>query len=145
MLGTPLGPGVSGEPRQAAIDFCARWLPILQALQDGRLDLAALPQAEREMLDALHIPAMTGWVRAMLDWPVVAPPDFCCPTLYLVGSEDRHAMQSLKEYEGSIPALCFRCRWLKAWITINYSKPSSGYSRFSLTSCRAAKIILKEI
>ena len=103
ILGTPLGPGVSGEPRQAAIDFCARWLPILQAQQDGGLELAALLQTEREMLEALHIPAMTGWVRAMLDWPVVAPPDFCCPTLYLVGSEDRYAMQSLREYEASIP------------------------------------------
>lgn len=103
MLGTPLGPGVAGEPRQAAIDFCARWLPILQALQEGRLDLAALPQAEREMLGGLHIPAMTGWVRAMLDWPVVAPPDFRCPTLYLLGSEDRYAMQSLAEYDASIP------------------------------------------
>jgi pimeloyl-ACP methyl ester carboxylesterase len=103
MLGTPLGSGVSGEPRQAAIDFCAHWPPILQALQDGRLDLAALPQAEREMLGGLHIPAMTGWVRAMLDWPVVAPPDFRCPTFYLLGSEDRYAMQSLAEYEASIP------------------------------------------
>jgi pimeloyl-ACP methyl ester carboxylesterase len=98
MLGTPLGPGVAGEPRQAAIDFCARWMPILQALQDGRLDLAALPQTEQEMLGGLHIPAMTGWVRAMLDWPAVTPPDFRCPTLYLVGSQDRYAMQSLREY-----------------------------------------------
>jgi len=103
MLGTPLGLGVSGEPLQAAIDFCAYWPPIIQALQEGTLDQATLSQADREMLGALHVPAMTGWVRAMLDWPAVTPADFRCPTLYLLGSEDQHAMQSLREYETSIP------------------------------------------
>ena len=102
MLGTPLGPGVSGQPRQDAKDFCAHWLPIIRGLSDGSLELASLSPADQEMLRTLHIPAMTGWVRAMLDWPAVAPPDFRCPTLYLVGSADQFAMQSLREYEASI-------------------------------------------
>jgi pimeloyl-ACP methyl ester carboxylesterase len=38
----------------------------------------------------------------MLDWPAVVPADFRCPTLWLMGSEDRHAMDSLREYEGSL-------------------------------------------
>ncbi len=103
MLGTPLGLGVSGEQRQAAVDFCAHWPPIIHALQEGTLDPVTLSQADREMLGALHVPAMIGWVRAMLDWPAVAPPDFRCPTLYLLGSEYQHAMQSLREYEAAIP------------------------------------------
>jgi pimeloyl-ACP methyl ester carboxylesterase len=103
MLGTPLGLGVSGKPRQEAIDFCDHWLTIIRGLSDCSLELASLTPADREMLSTLHIPAMTGWVRAMLDWPEVAPPDFRCPTLYLLGSEDQHAMQSLREYETSIP------------------------------------------
>jgi pimeloyl-ACP methyl ester carboxylesterase len=103
MLGTPLGLGVSGEPRQAAIDFCDHWLPIIRALSDRSLEFASLSPADQELLRTLHVPAMTGWVRAMLDWPAVAPPDFRCPTLYLVGSADQLAMQSLREYEASIP------------------------------------------
>ena len=103
MLGTPLGLGVSGKSRQEAIDFCDHWLPIVRGLSDGSLELASLSPADQELLRALNVPAMTGWVRAMLDWPAVAPPDFRCPTLYLVGSQDLHATQSLKEYETSIP------------------------------------------
>jgi pimeloyl-ACP methyl ester carboxylesterase len=38
----------------------------------------------------------------MLDWSAVEPADFRCPTLWLVGSEDRYAMTSLKEYEESL-------------------------------------------
>ena len=34
--------------------------------------------------------------------PAIEPADFRCPTLWLVGSEDRHAMASIKEYEESL-------------------------------------------
>jgi pimeloyl-ACP methyl ester carboxylesterase len=102
MMGTPLGPGVSGERRQEAIDFCAHWPPIVQAQRDGTLDLNALSQDDQDVLRRLNVPVMLGWVRAMLDWPAVKPTDFRCPTLWLVGSEDQHAMSSLKEYEESL-------------------------------------------
>jgi pimeloyl-ACP methyl ester carboxylesterase len=103
ILGTPLGLGVSGELRQAALDFCAHWPPIIQALQQGRLDPASLSPEDQETISSLNVPAMLGWVRAMLDWPAVTLPDFRCPSLFLVGSEDQPAMQSLKEYENCIP------------------------------------------
>ena len=45
---------------------------------------------------------MLGWVRAMLDWPAVEPADFRCPTLWLIGSEDQYAMDSLREREASL-------------------------------------------
>ena len=102
MIGTPLGPGVSGERRQQALDFCAHWPPILQAQRDGKLDLDALSPDDRDFLRHFNVPAMLAWVRAMLDWPAVEPADFRCPTLWLVGSEDRHAMASLQQYEGSL-------------------------------------------
>ena len=38
----------------------------------------------------------------MLDWPAVEPADFCCPALWLVGSEDCRAMQNFKEYKASL-------------------------------------------
>jgi pimeloyl-ACP methyl ester carboxylesterase len=103
MIGTPLGLGVSGQRRQEALDFCAHWLPIVQAQRDGTLDLQALSQDDQAFLRHFSVPVMLGWVRAMLDWPAVEPGDFLCPTLWLVGSEDIHAMTSLEEYEASLP------------------------------------------
>jgi pimeloyl-ACP methyl ester carboxylesterase len=99
MMGTPMGWGVSGERRQEAIDFCGHWPSIVQAQRDGTLDLDSLSQNDMDVLHHFNVPVMLGWVRAMLDWPVIEPADFRCPTLWLVGSEDRHAMVSLKEYE----------------------------------------------
>ena len=103
MIGTPLGLGVSGQRRQEALDFCAHWPPIVQAQREGTLDLDALSQHDQDFLHHFNVPVMLGWVRAMLDWPAVEPRDFRCPTLWLVGSEDPHAMASLKEYETSLP------------------------------------------
>ncbi len=102
LMGTPLGPGVSGQLRQDAIDFCAHWPPIVQAQRDGTLYVHSLSQDDREFLRTFHVPAMLGWVRAMLDWPAVEPADFRCPTLWLIGSEDRHAMASFREYQGAL-------------------------------------------
>jgi len=102
LMGTPLGLGVSGELCQDAIDFCAHWPPIVQAQRDGTLDLDALSQDDQDFLRRFNVPVMLAWVRAMLDWPAVEPADFRCPTLWLVGSEDRHAMASIKAYEESL-------------------------------------------
>ena len=102
LMGTPLGPGVVGQRRQEAIDFCEHWPPIVQARAEGSLDLETLSEADRETLNRLNVPVMLGWVRAMLDWPAVEPADFLCPTLWLIGSEDRHAMDSLKDNEGAL-------------------------------------------
>lgn len=102
LMGTPLGPGVTGKLRQDAIDFCAHWSPIFQAQQDGRLDLASLSPEDQEALSRLNVPVMLGWVGAMLDWPNIEPADFRCPMLWLVGSKDPHAMASVKEYKGAL-------------------------------------------
>ena len=58
---------------------------------------------DREFLRHFNVPAMLGWVRAMLDWPAVEPVDFRRPTLWLVGSEDRHAMVSRETYAAVLP------------------------------------------
>jgi pimeloyl-ACP methyl ester carboxylesterase len=61
-----------------------------------------LSSDDRDFLRHFNVPVMLAWVRAMLDWPAIEPADFCCPTLWLVGSEDRYAMASLSEYEDSL-------------------------------------------
>jgi pimeloyl-ACP methyl ester carboxylesterase len=112
MMGTPLGLGVSDVRRQEALDFCAHWEPIRQAQLEGALDFDSLSQSDRDFLDHFHIPAMLGWVRAMLEWPSVTPADFRCPTLWLVGSEDPHALASMRECENSMENPLFQVHML---------------------------------
>lgn len=102
LIGAPLGPGVSGERRRQALEFCTHWPPILQARQAGTLDLDALSKNDRDVLTRLHVPSMLGWVRAMLDWPAVEPAHIHCPTLWLVGSEDHYAMDSIQKYQDAL-------------------------------------------
>ena len=102
LMSSQLGPGAPGEMRQEVIDFCAHWPPILRAQRDGTLDLASLSPHDQELLHSFNVAVMRGWGQAMLDWPAVEPADFRCPTLWLIGSEDRGAMDSFKEFEASL-------------------------------------------
>ena len=113
LMSTQLGSGVTGKLRQDAVDFCAHWSPIFRAGQDGGPDSNTLSQTDREMMARLNIPVMLGWVRAMLDWPSIQPADFRCPTLWLLGSEDEHAMASFREFKENIPGTLFQAQILE--------------------------------
>jgi pimeloyl-ACP methyl ester carboxylesterase len=102
LMGTQLGLGVSGKLRQDAVDFCTHWPPIMQAQREGTLDLDSISQDDQDFLDHFNVPVMLGWVSAMLDWPVIEPQDFLCPALWITGSDDHHAIASIKKYEESL-------------------------------------------
>ena len=102
LMGATLGPGAPGQLRQDIVDFCAHWVPIIQTQRDGSLNLDALSQDDQDFLRNFNVPVMLAWGRAMLDWPVIEPADFRCPTLWLVGSEDQNALDSVREYESSL-------------------------------------------
>ena len=102
LMGTKLGLGVTGELRQQAIDFCAHWPAIIQGLQEGNVDPGSLSKEDQDLLSRFDVPVMLAWVRAMLDWPAIVPADLLCPTLWMVGSEDRGAMASVSEYRQAI-------------------------------------------
>ena len=102
LMGTKLGLGVSGELRQQALDFCAHWPAIIQALQEGSLDTASLSMEDQDLMSRFSVPVMLAWVRAMLDWPAIVPADFICPTLWMVGSEDRDSIASVLEYQQAL-------------------------------------------
>jgi hypothetical protein len=46
----------------------------------------------------------------MLTWATVSPSDLLCPTLWLIGSENDKALDTLKEYENEIPDSNIRAR-----------------------------------
>jgi pimeloyl-ACP methyl ester carboxylesterase len=102
MMGAQLGLGVTGQLRQDALEFRAHWPPILEAQRDGTLDLASLSESDREMLENFNIAVILAWVKAMLEWSSVEPNDFRCPTLWLAGSKDLHAMSSIKDYAEAV-------------------------------------------
>lgn len=102
LMSTQLGPGAPGEMRQEVIDFCAHWPPILKARDEGTLDLASLSPQDQEFLQTFNVEATLGWGRAMLDWPSIEPADFRCPVLWIIGTQDRSAISSFKEYEEAI-------------------------------------------
>jgi pimeloyl-ACP methyl ester carboxylesterase len=102
LMGATLGTGAPGQLRQDIVDFCAHWVPIIQTQRDGSLNLDALSQDDQDFLRNFNVPVMLAWGRAMLDWPVIEPADFRCPTLWLVGSEDQNALDSVREYESSL-------------------------------------------
>jgi pimeloyl-ACP methyl ester carboxylesterase len=106
MLGNRMGPGVSGEFRQFVFDLRARWAPVVQTA-GNKFDPDCLSEKDQEDLYQLSfpgelLPAVLAWSTAMLDWDTVTPADLHCPTLWLIGSENDKAMESLKEYEGQI-------------------------------------------
>lgn len=99
LMGARMGLGVSGELRQAVLDFREHWIPIMEAQRAGTLELSALPQNDQEQLRNLNVPVVMAWSQAMLAWPAIAPADLICPTLWLVGSQDSQAMGSVTEFE----------------------------------------------
>lgn len=112
LMGTPMGPGVSVELRQAVYDFCEHWPPILPALDNGTLTIDSLSQDDQDTLSRLDVPVVMAWAQAMLEWPAVEPADFGCPTLWLIGSEDQPAMASFDDYRkqldgSSVQAIIF--------------------------------------
>jgi len=112
LLGTHFGPGVSGEWRQMAVDFRARWAPAvhsqLGSSLKGSFDPQLLSQEDQEAIKQLSfpgalLPTVLAFSTAMLDWPTNSPVDILCPTLWLFGSENSMALDSFKEYEKSLP------------------------------------------
>lgn len=102
MIGNPLGPGTSGEWRQMALDFRARWEPVVSA-QNGVFDPRLLsPQDQGDMRGLSFpgelIPSILAMSTAMLEWPAVGPSDIRCPALWLIGSENQVAMDSCQAY-----------------------------------------------
>ena len=107
MLGNRLS-GVSDEHRQFVFDFRARWEPVVEAARGGAFDPKFLSQKDQEDIRELSfpgelLPSVLAWSIAMLDWGTVTPNDLRCPTLWLIGSENPGALESLRKYEKEIP------------------------------------------
>jgi pimeloyl-ACP methyl ester carboxylesterase len=99
ILGIPFGPAASGRFRQMILDLKAKWLPVIDADRAGALGVSTLTEADRAIWQRGTVPLNIAWLGAMLDWPSVEPDDLRCRTLWLVGSANETAMESVRAYE----------------------------------------------
>jgi pimeloyl-ACP methyl ester carboxylesterase len=107
MMGNRLGTGVSGEFRQFVFDFRDRWASVVEAAGDT-FDPNSLSAQDQEEIQQLSfpgglLPAELAFSTAMLDWGKVAPADLLCPALWLIGSENKNAMDSFRECQEDLP------------------------------------------
>ncbi len=51
-----------------------------------------------------YLPVVMAFSRAMVDWPLLAPAELRCPALWLMGTENAVAQESLREYADALPA-----------------------------------------
>lgn len=114
MIGNRLGTGVSPSHRQFVLDLRARWATIVELAGD-KFDLQSLSEKDRADIRQLtfpgeSLPSILAWSTAMLTWATVSPSDLLCPTLWLIGSENDKALDTLKEYENEIPDSNIRAR-----------------------------------
>jgi pimeloyl-ACP methyl ester carboxylesterase len=58
-------------------------------------------------------PVQAAWIGALLDYPAVEPADMRCPTLWLVGTSNTSAMDSVKKYETALPGTRVRLTTLE--------------------------------
>jgi pimeloyl-ACP methyl ester carboxylesterase len=104
MMGATFGPGVWGKAREEAQEYyIVHWPPILQALRDGTLDVASLSSEDQDFMREFNVQVTLARVGAMLGWPAIEPADMPCPTLWLVGIGDDHALANARHYEASLP------------------------------------------
>jgi len=98
-VGIPFGAAAPGAFRQYIVDGRAKWTPIVEAARAGKLDEQSLSEADRLEWRRGTVPVSLAWLSAMLAYPPVEPRDMPCPTLWIVGTANLDAIESVKAYE----------------------------------------------
>jgi pimeloyl-ACP methyl ester carboxylesterase len=101
-IGVPLGAAASGVYREAIAGFIARWKPIIDEQEAGKLDRSKLTPGDYEALTKGGVKLAFAWQSALLEYPAMEPAEFKVPTLWVVATGDTDAMASVKAYEGKL-------------------------------------------
>jgi pimeloyl-ACP methyl ester carboxylesterase len=99
MIGVGFGAAVPDNFREYAQGVKAKWTPVIERHRAGTLDVNALSEADRMSWQRANIEAMLAQLSALCDWPDVQPADLRCPTLWVVGTANDNAMNSVRDYE----------------------------------------------
>ena len=101
-IGIPFGPAVGATFRRAIDEMRQKWLPLIEADRNGRLDLTALTAADRTAWLSGPMPVTIAWLTAMLDYPPIEPRDLRVRTLWVVGTANAGAMESVGVYRDQL-------------------------------------------
>ena len=102
IMGIPFGPAISGGFRDWILNYCAKWQPVIDDFAQGKELPPELSAEDQEQLKQGEISVRIAWLQAMLEWGSIKPADMLCPTLWLVGSENELAMQSVEKYKQQV-------------------------------------------
>lgn len=101
LVGTPMGPPVTGIFKDAVISMRAKWQPLLQAQAAGTLDMKTLSPGDRSAWES-GVANSVLFLGALTEYPPLEPTEIKAPTLWLVGSDGSVAMENVKDYEGKL-------------------------------------------
>lgn len=99
--GAPMGPPVTGIVKDAIVGMRAKWQPLVEAQKAGTLDLKTLSAGDRTAWEN-GVATTAIALGALVDYPPLEPSEIKAPTLWVVGSADAIAMESVKAYEGKL-------------------------------------------
>jgi pimeloyl-ACP methyl ester carboxylesterase len=116
LVGTTMGPTVTGVFKDAIVGMRAKWKPVVDAHVAGKLDLAKLPANDRAAWEGGMAVTVLS-LSALLDYPALEPAEIKAPTLWAVGADDS-AMENVKSYEGKLAGTQVT---LKVLQSVNYS------------------------
>jgi len=100
MIGIGFGAAAPERFRDHALSLAEKWTPIIDAHRSGHLDLSTLSEPDRAIWQKGTIEPTVAQLRAIVEWPDVEPRDLRCPTLWMVGTRNETAMQSVEAYSG---------------------------------------------
>lgn len=87
VVGVPLDRAVDVEFDRYIDDFVKKWGPLAEAYKSG-----ALGEEKQKSAIKGRIPAWVACFQAMRSWPSIDPRSLRCPTMLLVGSENKSAL-----------------------------------------------------
>jgi pimeloyl-ACP methyl ester carboxylesterase len=116
LVGTTMGPAVTGVFKDALVGMRTKWQPIVDAHVAGNLDVAKLTPSDRAAWEGgMAVTVMS--LTAFLDFPPLEPNAIKVPTFWAVGADDS-AMENVKEYESKLAGTNVT---LKVLSSVNYS------------------------
>ena len=116
LVGTTMGPAVSGVFKDAITGMRAKWQPAIEAQAAGKIDAAKLSPNDRAAWDGGMAMTVLS-LGALLEYPPLEPGDIKAPTLWVMGADDS-AMENVKAYEGKLKGGMVT---LKVLSSVNYS------------------------
>lgn len=98
VIGVPcFGPAVDSEFAQYIDEFSAKWQPLVDAYQQGRLG-SDVPANERKPIASGQIPTWLACLEAMRSWPAIEPADIRCPMMLLFGDRNKMAYRWVQSH-----------------------------------------------